>query len=226
MAEKVIMPKQGLQMTEGTITKWIIREGGDCVSGQPLFEMETDKLVITIDAHASGQAAQDYRPGGRDHPHHRNDRHYRRGRGRYFRAGGSGNSRRAARINGRHAARRGNEGICDGSQGRSPALGYSRKATPRAAWRAGEKGIDIDQVTGSGPDHLIIERGRAGTSTPQKPPRWPARLPGKPAYRLQTRRGTGAHGKVTRADVEALDAAHRAGNAGSRRNPGPVRRQA
>ena len=54
MAEKVIMPKQGLQMTEGTITRWMVQEGGECVSGQPLFEMETDKLVITIDANVSG----------------------------------------------------------------------------------------------------------------------------------------------------------------------------
>ena len=64
MAEKVIMPKQGLQMTEGTITKWIVREGGDCVSGQPLFEMETDKLVITIDANVSGKLLKILAPEG------------------------------------------------------------------------------------------------------------------------------------------------------------------
>ena len=54
MAEKVIMPKQGLQMTEGTIIKWLVPEGGKCVEGEPLFEMETDKLTITMDAPASG----------------------------------------------------------------------------------------------------------------------------------------------------------------------------
>ena len=54
MATKVIMPKQGLQMTEGTITQWLIPEGGKCVEGEPLFEMETDKLTITMDAPATG----------------------------------------------------------------------------------------------------------------------------------------------------------------------------
>lgn len=54
MAEKVIMPKQGLQMTEGTITAWLVEEGGVCKEGEPLFEMETDKLTITMDAPASG----------------------------------------------------------------------------------------------------------------------------------------------------------------------------
>ncbi len=54
MANKVIMPKQGLLMTEGTITSWMIDEGEQIEEGQPLFEMETDKLTIEIDSPASG----------------------------------------------------------------------------------------------------------------------------------------------------------------------------
>lgn len=54
MAEKVIMPKQGLQMTEGEILSWLVKEGETCEEGKPLFEMETDKLTITMDAPASG----------------------------------------------------------------------------------------------------------------------------------------------------------------------------
>ena len=48
------MPKQGLQMTEGTITGWYAEEGDTVTEGQPLFEIETDKLTITIDANYSG----------------------------------------------------------------------------------------------------------------------------------------------------------------------------
>ncbi|MGI5877432.1 MAG: dihydrolipoamide acetyltransferase family protein [Christensenellales bacterium] len=54
MAYEVIMPKQGLQMTEGTIMRWLVREGEHVEEGAPLFEMETDKLTITIDAPRSG----------------------------------------------------------------------------------------------------------------------------------------------------------------------------
>ena len=54
MAERIIMPKQGLQMTEGTITEWCVQEGGKVIAGKPLFVMETDKLSITIDAEVSG----------------------------------------------------------------------------------------------------------------------------------------------------------------------------
>lgn len=55
MAEKIIMPKQGLQMTEGTITKWLVKEGDRVEVGQPLFEMETDKNTIQIDSTAAGE---------------------------------------------------------------------------------------------------------------------------------------------------------------------------
>ena len=54
MAEKIIMPKQGLQMTEGTITEWLRPEGAAIKKGEPLFEMETDKLTITIDSPVDG----------------------------------------------------------------------------------------------------------------------------------------------------------------------------
>ena len=48
------MPKQGLQMTVGTIVRWIVGEGENGTADQPLFEMETDKLTITMDAPAGG----------------------------------------------------------------------------------------------------------------------------------------------------------------------------
>lgn len=54
MAEKIIMPKQGLQMTSGTITNWLKKEGEEVALGEPLFEIETDKLTITIEASAQG----------------------------------------------------------------------------------------------------------------------------------------------------------------------------
>ena len=55
MATKVTLPKQGLQMTEGNIMQWLAKEGEDVKEGEPLFEMETDKLTIEIDAPASGK---------------------------------------------------------------------------------------------------------------------------------------------------------------------------
>jgi len=54
MPKRIIMPKQGLQMTEGTIIQWLAGEGDTVAAGSPLFEMETDKLTITIESPESG----------------------------------------------------------------------------------------------------------------------------------------------------------------------------
>ena len=54
MAKEVVMPKLGLTMTEGTIENWLKAEGDAVKEGEPLFEVETDKLTNTIEATASG----------------------------------------------------------------------------------------------------------------------------------------------------------------------------
>lgn len=54
MINTVIMPKQGLQMTEGVIIEWLLKEGQTVKIGEPLFRMETDKLEITIDSQFDG----------------------------------------------------------------------------------------------------------------------------------------------------------------------------
>ena len=54
MAKVVVMPKLGLTMTEGTISKWLKKEGDAVKEGEPMFEVETDKLTNTIEAPATG----------------------------------------------------------------------------------------------------------------------------------------------------------------------------
>lgn len=69
MATKIIMPKQGLQMTDGVIIKWLAKEGDTVSKGKPLFEMETDKLTITIDCVADGKLLKIIRgEGGKRYP--------------------------------------------------------------------------------------------------------------------------------------------------------------
>jgi pyruvate/2-oxoglutarate dehydrogenase complex dihydrolipoamide acyltransferase (E2) component len=54
MTVNVILPKQGLQMEEGTIVKWWKKEGETVKEGETLFEMETDKVTMEVPAPASG----------------------------------------------------------------------------------------------------------------------------------------------------------------------------
>ncbi|MEW6660838.1 MAG: dihydrolipoamide acetyltransferase family protein [Bacillota bacterium] len=54
MATNVIMPSLGLTMTEGTIVRWLVKEGEPVGKGQPLFEVSTDKATIEVEAQTSG----------------------------------------------------------------------------------------------------------------------------------------------------------------------------
>jgi pyruvate dehydrogenase E2 component (dihydrolipoamide acetyltransferase) len=54
MATEVILPKVDMDMTTGIISKWHVKNGDTIKKGQLLFEMETDKSAIEIDAPADG----------------------------------------------------------------------------------------------------------------------------------------------------------------------------
>ena len=54
MANKILMPKLGLTMTEGTITKWYKKVGDSIEKGDILFEVATDKLTNEIESDCSG----------------------------------------------------------------------------------------------------------------------------------------------------------------------------
>jgi len=54
MAVDVVMPKLGLTMTEGTISKWLKQDGEKVEKGEPLLEVTTDKITNEVEAPASG----------------------------------------------------------------------------------------------------------------------------------------------------------------------------
>ena len=54
MAVDLIMPKLGLTMEEGTVVRWLVAEGDQVKKGQPVLEVETDKVVVEVEATASG----------------------------------------------------------------------------------------------------------------------------------------------------------------------------
>lgn len=54
MARELVMPKLGLTMTQGTVTKWYFNEGDSVNEGDILYEVETDKLTNKIAADTKG----------------------------------------------------------------------------------------------------------------------------------------------------------------------------
>ena len=222
MATKVIMPKQGLQMTEGTIVEWKVSEGDTVEEEQPILEIETDKLSIDVNAPAGGillkilHAQGDVVPVtemigiiGEE--------------GEDISALLDEAGTESASAGGESGAAEPETAAADTASAAqaAPAAAPGGKvySSPRARWRAKEKGIDINALAGSGPDGLVIERdvvnapasaalgtaagAAAGPASPATP------LAKKVAsihdVDLRTVRGTGAGGRITKADVmEAL----------------------
>ena len=54
MAEVIIMPKLGYNMDEGQLVKWHVAEGGTVTKGQVLFEINTDKTTMPVEATQDG----------------------------------------------------------------------------------------------------------------------------------------------------------------------------
>ncbi|MDN5696762.1 MAG: biotin/lipoyl-binding protein [Rubrobacter sp.] len=51
---EVIMPKMGDAMEEGTVVRWLVSEGDQVNEGDPLAEIETDKVTLELEAEESG----------------------------------------------------------------------------------------------------------------------------------------------------------------------------
>jgi pyruvate dehydrogenase E2 component (dihydrolipoamide acetyltransferase) len=64
----VLMPQVGNDMEEGTVVKWVVDEGETVEKGDILFEVETDKATIEIEADADGRLAKIVVPEGQTVP--------------------------------------------------------------------------------------------------------------------------------------------------------------
>lgn len=54
MAETITMPKLGFDMQEGTLVRWVRKEGESISKGDVLAEIETDKATVEVESSASG----------------------------------------------------------------------------------------------------------------------------------------------------------------------------
>ena len=198
-------------MTEGTIIQWLVKEGETCEEGKPLFEMETDKLTITMDAPASGTLLKIIRGEGEVVPITET----------IGVIGNPGEDISAIVAEAGAAAPAARESVPAAAAPTAAAApsapaaqaGGRKFSTPRARMRAEEKKIDIADVPATGPENLVIERdvlsyvpAPAVKASPLA--RKVAELEGiNPADVA----GTGSRGKVMKNDIMAAVAARAAG---------------
>ena len=206
MASVIIMPKQGLLMEEGTITKWLVKEGEQTTEGAPLFEMETDKLTITMDSTATGTVLKILHPEGDTVPITQP-----------IAIVGQPGEDISALLGGEApaaapAATAPEEPTAEAAPAPKPVVerapGERAFSSPRARLRAEENGVDIAAVPGSGPDGLVVERDVQNYIANQ-PAVTPlaanqARIQG---IDLSGLTGTGPNGKITTEDLHVASAA-------------------
>jgi len=171
----VIVPQLGESVTEGTITKWRVKEGDVVVKDQPIAEIATDKADSELPAPAAGRVTKLLAKEGDVVPVKTVICQLEEGAG----AAPSTHAEDApAPVMGSpNVVTRGNEPVFPTSgQGSQGALGPLASPTARRA--ALEHGVDLKDVKGSG-DFGRISRDdvmRAGVDVPPRtePPMSPA----------------------------------------------------
>ena len=215
MATKVILPKQGLQMTEGIINGWLAGEGDMVEEGKPLFEIETDKVTIEIDSPASGKLLKIIHDKGATVPvaeiigviGEENEDISE------FLGGAASKKDEAVRETENEVSvsdvQESKETVKKNSDGRI-------FASPRAKTVAADKGIDYKEVGGSGPEGMVIERDvLAVAQNPVKATPLARKIAQNEGISLSGLEGSGPRGKIVKADVIGMSA-ERANLAGLR----------
>jgi pyruvate dehydrogenase E2 component (dihydrolipoamide acetyltransferase) len=186
MADEVKLPRLGQGMESGTIVKWLKSEGERVEKGEPLYELDTDKVTQEVEAEASGVllkiAVQEGEvPVGQTIAVIGEE-------GEEVPADVSGNGASAAQKVEPDAAEEGSPGPAreaEREQGREvsteraeqqpvPARDGGRvKASPLARRIARERGIDLASLSGTGPEGRIVaedvERAEAGAAPAPTP---------------------------------------------------------
>jgi len=201
MAQQVIMPKWGLTMKEGKVVRWLKGEGDTVTAGEPLFEVETDKITNSVEAPASGVLAQIIVPEGDVAPVQA-VLAVIAAAGETVEKVAGGAAPAASAASAAPAA----EAPKEASAAAAPvAEGDFVPAMPAARKLAKELGVALSSVTGTGPNGTITmkdvqaqsDSAYAGINASRKAIDF-AREKGVDLHQVT---GTGEDGRITKADI-------------------------
>ncbi len=148
MATEVKLPRLGQGMESGTIVRWLKSEGEQVAKGEPLYELDTDKVTQEVEAEASGVLLKIEIPEGEVEV----------GRTIAF-IGKEGESVAAVEAPTLKAeAPKTAEPAAKEEPARvsEPTSNGRIKASPLARRLARERGIDLSSIQGTGPDGRIV----------------------------------------------------------------------
>jgi pyruvate dehydrogenase E2 component (dihydrolipoamide acetyltransferase) len=158
--QTIIMPKMGDAMEEGTLVRWLKREGDTVQEGEPIAEIATDKATVEIEAPASG-VLRGIRVAENTVVPVNTPLAYILQPGESLPAEGDGKAGAPTELatTAPQPASAPTAAVAAPQAAPAPANGEERiLASPLARKIAAEHGIDLRQVQGTGPKGRIVER--------------------------------------------------------------------
>jgi pyruvate dehydrogenase E2 component (dihydrolipoyllysine-residue acetyltransferase) len=171
VATEVKLPRLGQGMESGTIVKWLKSEGEPVQKGEPLYELDTDKVTQEVEAEASGVLIKISIPEGEVEVGRTIAFIGEQGEAVVESADGGG----APKGDGPSPAPRVREPEQQ-AVAAPPATGTNGriKASPLARRIARERGIDLSSLTGTGPEGRIVAQDLEGAPPTAAPVAAPA----------------------------------------------------
>jgi pyruvate dehydrogenase E2 component (dihydrolipoyllysine-residue acetyltransferase) len=163
VATAIYLPKVGMTMEEATLTKWLEPDGAEVKRGQLIFEMETEKVQMEVEAEADGHLKHlamegaELHPGdvigcllavGEEVPQSLLDQVTSQ----------SGDVPAASQSIAALAEATAPDAPRSSAEVTRPDASGMVRVSPVARRLADEHGIDVRTLTGSGPDGRIVER--------------------------------------------------------------------
>ena len=170
MANEVKLPRLGQGMEAGTINKWLKNEGDPVAKGEPLFEVDTDKVTQEVESDFEGVLLKIVLPSG-EAPVGQTIAYI--GKEGEKVAAPAPETPPAPRVE-TPEPRSAEPNLVPESPAPSTSNGGRIKASPLARRIARERGIDLAALTGTGPEGRIIaedvERGAKASPVPAAAP--------------------------------------------------------
>lgn len=195
MATEVKMPKLGMAMREATVLGWLAKDGETVEQGQPIVEIESEKITYRVEAPASGVLHHAVREG---------ETYPVAALLGSITTDGEPLPQPVAAPTGEELTPVPARELIAPAATRPPEKEFVL-ASPAARRLAREHGVDLTRVKGTGPGGRVVETDvQAFIDTLKEPRISPVarRLAGELGVDFTRVEGTGPHGRITREDVE------------------------
>ena len=157
MSVNILMPALSPTMEEGTLTKWLVKEGDRIQSGDLIAEIETDKATMEFEAVDEGIIGKILISEGSEGVKVNSPIAVILDEGEELEANEEANQTIPAEPKKQKNA---SEGVIETKKPSNNVIQTSHTrifATPLARRLAKEKGVDLDSITGSGPHGRIVK---------------------------------------------------------------------